>query len=83
MFIPADVFLKVGVWDFNHPTDISYFNGVNNPACATFGPDGSCNACPLLISAGTDRLCATVFSENPDLQASIDAFKFSHPEYFL
>ena len=83
MFIPADVFMKVGVWDFNHPADISAFNCVSNHACATFGSDGSCNACPLLISDDTGSFCATVFNENPDLQASIDAFKLSHPEYFL
>lgn len=86
MFITADIFLKVGGhnWDFNNPTDISTSDITGNKACTTLNREQTCSYCPLVIYR-TDNayFCATSFDENPDLQASIDAFKLSHPEYFL
>lgn len=85
MFITADIFLKVGGhnWAFTDD-DISTCGPDGNYACNTFGPDGTCNNCPLQIDLPDgDQYCATIFDQNPDLQASIDAFKLSHPEFFI
>lgn len=82
MFITADLFIQVGTWNFSHPTDISAVGPTSNHACATFNPTKTCKDCPFLIDAASER-CATTFEDNPDLQASIDAFKLSHPEYFV
>ena len=87
MFITADIFLKVGGhnWDFNDPSDISISSGSGNHACTTLSGGLTCEDCPLLISSFDGAYyCATSFNDNPDdLQASIDTFKLSHPEYFL
>lgn len=46
---------------------------------------GNCDQCILNTTPGSDRAptCQTEFASNPNLQASIDAFMESHPEYFI
>ena len=83
MFISAETFIKgMPNWDFNHWRDIH-----RDELCYLLTSDssGNCDRCILNTTPGSDRAptCQTEFAFNPDLQASIDAFMESHPEYFI
>lgn len=83
MFISAKTFIKgIPYWDFNNKIDIH-----RGQLCyiITQNSTGDCNQCILNSTPGNDKVptCQTEFIFNPDLQASIDAFMESHPEYFI
>ena len=83
MFISAKTFIKgMPYWDFDNPIDIH-----EGKLCyrITQNSTENCNQCILNSTPGSDKrpTCQTEFANNPDLQASIDAFMESHPEYFI
>lgn len=83
MFISAKTFIKgMPHWNFNNQIDIH-----QGDLCylLTQNSSGDCNQCILNTTPGSDRAptCQTEFASNPDLQASIDAFMESYPEYFI
>ena len=84
MFIPAELFLKgMPYQDFDHPTDILHRG--NLCYLMTTDSSGDCALCVLNTTPDAVKkpTCQTEFTSNPDLQASIDAFMESHPEYFI
>ena len=83
MFISAEIFIRgIPYWDFGHSIDIH-----EEGLCYLMTQDssGNCDQCILNTTPGSDKAptCQTEFANNPDLQASIDAFMKSHPEYFV
>ena len=82
MFISSDIFLKgMPHWGFGHPKDIH-----SGDLCYAMTEDGKgvCSNCCLNNSSDHNIVnCQTEFSRNPYLQASIDAFREFHPEYFV
>ena len=83
MFISAETFIRgMPHWNFASWIDIH-----RGHLCylMTQNSTGDCNQCILNTTPGNDRAptCQTEFANNLDLQASIDAFMESHPEYFI